>query len=168
MWQIWHNSLGVRAIRAKRNIIAFKHCAFCNTYEASLYHLFGGCPHLILLWQLQDLKDRVSHTLHWSTLLNTLSNVRHDRPSIIKFLFLMWSIWNEKNSIIFHNDSLNVYEILHKAKFYFHNRVWGLQLTSAYPLVSVFPFLSPSFHSNVSFLHPRWLGATSHLFLFGS
>ena len=125
MWQICHNSLGVRGILAHRNIVPFSTCAICTDHTESLDHLFGGCPSLRPLWQLPALKDWLPHSLPLATLHLSLSKIRSDKLSTIKLVFLLWSIWKERNAIIFHNDSLNNYRILHRAKFLFSE--WTLR-----------------------------------------
>ena len=125
LWQICHNSLGVRAVLAHRHIIPFNHCALCSGHEESLDHLFGACPSLIPLWQLSALKEWIPHSLHGAAVQITLSSLRYDRSSIIKFVFLLWSIWKERNAIIFHSDSLNIDRILHKARFIFSE--WSIR-----------------------------------------
>ena len=125
LWQLFHNSLGVREVLAKRHIIPLSHCGLCTTHNESIDHLFGGCPSLIPLWQLPDFKDWIPHFLPLPTVPLTLSNLRPHQPSLIKFVFLLWSIWKERNSVIFRTEPLNIHRILHKAKFLFSE--WTLR-----------------------------------------
>ena len=160
LWQICHSSIGVRSVLHARQIIPFATCALCNSHDETLDHLFRSCPTIRQLWQLPALRTWLSFSLCQTTMLQSLQRLKQNKTHVVKLVYLMWSIWKERNDIIFNQQSLNIHRILHKAQFLYTEWSTRLQLDhhvstgTPYSSTSLPPNQHPQHPSGV--IHVRW------------
>ncbi|XP_021743462.1 uncharacterized protein LOC110709552 [Chenopodium quinoa] len=118
LWQIMHNSVGVRDTLYKKKIIPFNHCSFCCTYPESHDHLFLTGDRAKEIWNHVLTQSWLPGALPPIDLITTLSTLRKN-TSLRKFIILLWSIWKERNSIIFKNETFDIPRTFHRAQFAF-------------------------------------------------
>lgn len=80
------------------------------------------------------------------------------KRSLTKIILLLWSIWKERNSIIFSNDTWGLHRVFHIAKFLFLEWQTRFDLDShqstGSPLKGALPLFHPPTHS---FILTLWL-----------
>ena len=138
LWQLCHSSLGVRSTLHARQILPFATCALCSTNDETIDHLFRSCPLIQQLWQLPTLRTWLGFSLCQSPLLHSLQRLKKHPPHVVKLVFLLWSIWKERNDVIFNQQSLNIHRILHKAQFLYTE--WSLRLQLDHHVSTGTPF----------------------------
>ena len=93
-------------------------CPLCKQGEETSLHLLDGCPFSVALWDhgaalfhrsSQIKQNLVGTLLHWpknpfqSQILNRLWEIFPN--------FLMWAIWNERNTRIFHSKTSSLFNV---------------------------------------------------------
>ena len=160
LWQLCHNSLSVRHTLHQRHIIPFNTCPLCTTKSETIDHCFLRCPSIRRLWSLTPHQSWVSFSPSHNNLLLTLNSLKCKKDIVTKHIFLLWHIWKERNDMFFNQGTLNLYRIVHKAKFLYTE--WSLRscadcaLSSGKPLPSPFTLIHPSQSSGSPPLLVAW------------
>lgn len=119
LWQVIHNSLSVRNTLFKRHIIPFNTCALCDTRIETIDHLFLSCPKTKELWTLSLTKHWLDAPVSVTSIEEAFKNYQTHKTALRKFIFLIWSLWKERNATIFRNEKFDVFRIYHRARHTF-------------------------------------------------
>jgi len=123
-WRLIRDRLPTRVNLGRRQIeVADPSCPFCRETEESADHLFFHCRKIISVWW---------ESMSWVNLVSVLPN--HPRHHFLQhiggftetmrinrwkwwWLALTWTIWKQRNNIIFSNGSFSANGILDDAIF---------------------------------------------------
>ncbi|XP_056695811.1 uncharacterized protein [Spinacia oleracea] len=119
LWQICHNSIPTRDILFQRKILPFNVCPLCDTYIESINHLFIQCPTAKQIWNLDHTKKWLDFSIPFCDFFETIDYLRKYQQTLCKFLFIIWTLWKERNDCIFNNCNFNTFRVFCKANFYF-------------------------------------------------
>ena len=121
LWQMCHNALPVRGTLIRRGCQLDPTCPLCANDIESSEHLFQDCPQTRQIWEL-------AHHHHWIPYPTSTSASNAWLPSFLIFLttydkkalqhiaFLLWSIWQMRNEVIFQQAIAHPYKCLIRAK----------------------------------------------------
>jgi len=123
-WRLLRDRLPTSINLHKRQVeINDRRCVFCNSLEEDTGHLFFHCSKISpLWWESMSWVNTVGpfpqtpkhHFLHH--IYGSVEGVRVNRWKCW-WLALTWSIWQQRNRILFSNDTFNANKIMDDAAF---------------------------------------------------
>ena len=113
LWLCLHGSIPVKEVLAGRGINCDALCPLCREQNESILHLLRDCVFARNLWHKLEVPP--THVLSFTDGLeawlkaNCLSEVRHKGgiPWCTLFLYTVWSLWRNRNSVVFENSVPN-------------------------------------------------------------
>lgn len=105
-------------------------CAFCDSHEETMDHVFLNCPSLLFIWNFfgdsvslnfrngPNLEDRVKAKPQWG-----LTKIRKIYAHLC-FHILTWGLWLERNRILFYREKQTNTQIVRDIKSLIWS--WGL------------------------------------------
>jgi len=117
-----------RVIPAEMNI-----CTFCNSYIENINHLLLSCQFSWSIWQLiaEDLGGVVATADNLRNFYANWTNVRianrtRKKLWVASFYATIWSLWMQRNGIIFKQQQLDLQAMYHIVKWRvaFWARAW--------------------------------------------
>ncbi|XP_048502752.1 uncharacterized protein LOC125498565 [Beta vulgaris subsp. vulgaris] len=116
LWRLCTNSLPVRSLLKHRHVIDDDICPRgCGETETPAHAIFG-CPHIADLWAASGCAA-LCHGSNTHTMCDLILSWREiDRATKIKGVFLAWSIWGERNNVVFNNKHTPPRVLLDRAK----------------------------------------------------
>lgn len=119
LWKIAKNILPTKSLIYKRTGIGNEFCLACNTDHETVDHIF---------WKCSEVKDIWKEFLHWWdipissvhlyqvfnfwSILKLNTNVKLQKVWKISIAALLWSIWLNRNGVIFNNKTIPKSSIL--------------------------------------------------------
>ena len=113
IWLCLHGSIPIREVLAGRGINCVKLCPICKEQDESILHLLRDCVYARDLWRKLEVPPTLvsSFTEGFETWLKTnyLSGMKHKgiTPWCTLFIFTLWSLWNNRNHVVFENTIPN-------------------------------------------------------------
>ena len=113
IWLCLHGSIPVKEVLAGRGINCLKLCPICKEQDESILHLLRDCVYAHDLWRKLEVPpiEVSSFTESPETWLKTncLSGMKHKgtTPWCTLFLFTLWSLWKNRNHVMFENSIPN-------------------------------------------------------------
>ena len=123
-WRLLRDRLPTKANLHRRQIeVTNRSCPFCSNMEEEAGHLFFHCSKIIPIWWETSSwvnisgpfpKDPRQHFLQHGLLL--VEGVRTTRWKCW-WLAVTWTIWQQRNKMIFSNDSFDSNKLIDEAAF---------------------------------------------------
>ena len=114
VWKCFHNSIGVKGCRPSRGVNSDLFCPRCRDELETIIHLLRDCGDSKDLWKQLGIsemdKNFFTCDLHTWLTVNAWKeqlNCHSKPPWNIVFLFAIWMLWKQRNSVIFHNRDPN-------------------------------------------------------------
>ena len=130
VWKCTHSSIGVKDFLARRGIALDTTCPLCHREVETITHALRDCHVIKNIWFQLGIQA-VNSTFFTQDIGEWLvtngsrrkGQVAKDPPWDIMFLFAIWLIWNQRNHVVFKNNSPNpriTKEIARQATEFFH------------------------------------------------
>ena len=123
-WRLLRNRLPTKANLHRRQVqLMDRRCLFCTNMEEEAGHMFFHCRKVIPIWweTLSWVKnstalsyDPRNHFLHHGSILN--EGTRANRWKCW-WLAVTWTIWQQRNKMIFSNESFDNNKVMEDATF---------------------------------------------------
>ena len=130
LWKICHNALPTRGTLLKRRLNIDAGCPTCLGDIETIEHIFTECQTGKKVWELAS--QHQWFPIQFSPdgcqqIDEALRRVRSSRNPMLlkKFSFLLWSMWKERNIVVFENKFFDPLRCLIKAKKAFTE--WRIQ-----------------------------------------
>lgn len=109
-------------------------------------HLFFSCPISNSFWNLHEVRDWISPPWSFTNVCDFLQDT-NPKTRLQPFIFMFWSIWKERNALIFNNDIWLSLRIPHRTKFALSKWTSGLHVDLCHaqgsPTTRAFPLSFP-------------------------
>ncbi|XP_006605027.1 uncharacterized protein LOC114398554 [Glycine soja] len=129
-WRLLRDRLPIRINLHRRQIdILDRHCPFCSREEEEEGHLFFHCNRIIRIWweslswvnkSAAFPKDPRQHFLQHGDILN-------EGRRATRWMAVTWTIWQQRNMIVFSNETLDNNKLIGKAAFLLWTRLRHLE-----------------------------------------
>jgi hypothetical protein len=110
MWRICRNCLPTRARLHDRGVTCPINCVLCDAGDEDSNHLFFSCQNSINCWQQMGLWSSIMQ--HRNLTISVKENVFNimlqlNEDSRAVFACVMWSIWKQRNDVIWRNERVH-------------------------------------------------------------
>ncbi|XP_056688407.1 uncharacterized protein [Spinacia oleracea] len=126
LWQICHKSIPTKETLFHRKIIPSSCCPRCNHASENINHLFLNCEHTKNVWMHRLTKNWFDFSFPMTDFFKTLDYLRRNQVALRKFITVCWTIWKERNALVFSNNKLSPCRCFFKALNTF--KEWELRL----------------------------------------
>ena len=110
-----------REVLRRRGLQVAENCVMCD--EGALetaHHLFFQCANAVGVWEHFSGIKKNMHTMHdtWeeSKQFYCTSTMRNKNEWVVKFMAILWSIWRQRNELIFRSTRLPVRLVANRAE----------------------------------------------------
>ncbi|KAL0005698.1 hypothetical protein SO802_013259 [Lithocarpus litseifolius] len=115
IWRCMHNSIGVKECLAKRGIPLHTSCPLCLEHPESISHALRDCCLVKPVWHQLGAHNLNANFFSQDFKAWLTSNASSKSSHIVKgvpwyslFPFALWSIWKQRNQVVFNNRGVNL------------------------------------------------------------
>jgi len=122
-WRVIRGRIPTRVALSRRGVqMNNPECVLCETVDESNQHLFIECKHAWRVWTLCfkwvgiEFVQHNDIKIHFESFY--LFQVNHKQNLVWKGVWaaIVWSLWEHRNSVMFHQGVVDEEEVLHKAQ----------------------------------------------------
>ena len=108
IWLCSYNSIFVKEVLGSRGLSLDQRCSICKSHTKSISHMLRECPYSVRFWNQLDpplglynsFGLPLSDWMHVNC-SSVLVSRHHDIPWSTLFLFGLWSLWTNRNCVIY-------------------------------------------------------------------
>jgi hypothetical protein len=118
LWRVCRGCIPTRARLLERNVECTPLCPLCNDVIEDDYHAFVTCSQVIISWEAAGLNNIITpRRLNFNNMADLLFDICsvEDRNVVGRVAALIWSIWQNRNAVVWNNSPTSPTQIGYNA-----------------------------------------------------